>query len=608
MSKICGVFHIKRGSMSGDNAAEHAAGQLSDRTSGRELRIIVDACLTNRTELFEKFGVFSSEQKNITDAQLILEAYRRWGEECPARLAGDFAFAVWDKAKKKLFCARDHFGGSTLFYHFDGERFIFASEPAGILSREKVAKKFNRKKLAGYLLAEPHTLARDESWYEGILPVFPAMSLTVDERGVKSRRYWEPEPGKIAPDSPDKEILGAFRELFFEIIRARLENNPAPAALLSGGLDSSSIVSTAAKILEKQNREINVFAGVIDDDENGRFSDERGYIDRFKNFPNVRINYVTAPGAGPFSGLDEIFEHYHTPQLTSRHYLYRAFVRGARSIGARVLFDGCFGEMGATSHGRGGLAEMFAGFRWAGLWRELRLRKRLYGDSIRYNLRAHVINPLLPEFVVNLRRHGRLRGGIPYNPHHPLRADLARDLLAGVDLTLYLPSRTRPDHRRNQINDMILLQKIMTENFPLTYGREPVELRYPMLDKRLIEFTAAVPVGLKFRNGYSRYLIRAALDGVLPPEIQWRTSKTPFSPDYLRRYERQIDRVRELLAAIGPRDPLREILDIEKIRGWAELPVAVGDIYNANELIARDHLPQAVYLIYFLRQFPEFRP
>jgi hypothetical protein len=126
---------------------------------------------------------------------------------------------------------------------------------------------------------------------------------------------------------------------------------------------------------------------------------------------------------------------------------------------------------------------------------------------------------------------------------------------------------------------------------------------FPLLDKRLLEFCLAMPAGLAVREGYPRYPIRAALEGILPRRIQWRTSKLPFSPDYFVRYNAQIGIAREFVAAIGPHDPVRTIVDVERLR---TLLVPVDAV--AGSVAARDQVPWTLYLISFLRQFSEFQP
>jgi hypothetical protein len=126
---------------------------------------------------------------------------------------------------------------------------------------------------------------------------------------------------------------------------------------------------------------------------------------------------------------------------------------------------------------------------------------------------------------------------------------------------------------------------------------------FPLLDKRLLEFCLSMPASMDVHEGYPRYPVRAALDGILPPRIQWRTTKMPFSPDYYARYNAQIGIAREFVAAIGPNDPVRTIIDVEKLR---TLLMPVDAV--AGTVAARDQVPLTLYVISFLRQFPEFHP
>jgi len=139
-------------------------------------------------------------------------------------------------------------------------------------------------------------------------------------------------------------------------------------------------------------------------------------------------------------------------------------------------------------------------------------------------------------------------------------------------------------------------------------GSEHISWGLPLLDKRLLVFCLAVPGHLKLRNGIRRYLIRAGLDGVLPSEIQWRETKEPFSVDYHLRYNRQRPQIYKMLGAIKKNDPVREIVDVEALTNMAEPDIASNrgsqspDAFNAMHLV-----PGGIYLIYFLRQFDEFK-
>lgn len=138
-------------------------------------------------------------------------------------------------------------------------------------------------------------------------------------------------------------------------------------------------------------------------------------------------------------------------------------------------------------------------------------------------------------------------------------------------------------------------------------GFERIERRFPLMDKRLLEFCLAAPSKLKVRDGYSRYLVRGALDGLLPKKIQWRTSKEPLAPDFALRYNAQRERAVALLASIGPKDPVRAIVDVDKLESWSTYEMTASRYTSMQNLCAGFGVPQGLYLIAFLRQFPEFR-
>ncbi|NNE66493.1 MAG: hypothetical protein HKN33_07990 [Pyrinomonadaceae bacterium] len=578
---------------------------LSKFQNLRKSKIKADARLTNRTELFDEFGVLLSEQGNFDDSDLIFKAFEKWGTDCVEHLEGDFAFAIWDQKNERIFCARDHLGGTDLYYYRDSSKFVFASTPSGILDFPGIETNLNLNKLAVYLLHEPHTLTTGETWFEGIYPLAAAESLTMDLQGIKKLRYWRPELETSLPFNSQDEILEAFRELFFETVAARLSNHAPNAALLSGGLDSSSIVSVAANLLEKQNKQLTAFAGVLDDRNDSEFEDEREFIEEFESVENVKIRYVTARDAGPFTDLDGFFKNYDTPIVNSRFYLFRAFSENAAEIGAESILDGSFGEFGPTSYCEGGFAELLKRLKWVTLYRELKLRSRLYGQSLRYNLRGNTLNPLLPEFLTNLKSGAPAESEM-MNLNHPLKGSFAKELLSKIELPEYSRRRTLPDHRLNLLRDIRFLFEKSGE-FPSSgFGPVPVELRYPFVDKRLIEFSMAVPLEQKMQNGYTRCLIRNGLDGVLPKKIQWRTSKAPFSPDYLRRYYSQIGDVKIKLEGIKPKDPIRELLDIEKIKAWVKDTIDNPRPGTSNDDAIFRTIPQAIFLIHFLRRFAEF--
>jgi hypothetical protein len=135
----------------------------------------------------------------------------------------------------------------------------------------------------------------------------------------------------------------------------------------------------------------------------------------------------------------------------------------------------------------------------------------------------------------------------------------------------------------------------------------PLEYRFPFIDRRLLHFCLDAPVSFKQRDGFSRSLARIGLKGILPPEIERRTTKTGFSPDYMRRYNRQVAEAVRLLEQVGWGDPVRAVIDVEKVLSYARAITADDEPDALKVQDAMQRVPLAIYTIAFLRQFAEFR-
>src|SRR5262245_10430097 len=117
-----------------------------------DIALTADARIDNRDELINALGLGQSPSREMSDSELIVAAYERWGERCPERLLGDFAFAIFDKRRRSLFCARDHFGVKPFYYYYSGRAFVFASEIKAIFSLREVPQQVNEPRIADYLV------------------------------------------------------------------------------------------------------------------------------------------------------------------------------------------------------------------------------------------------------------------------------------------------------------------------------------------------------------------------------------------------------------------------------------------------------------------------
>jgi asparagine synthase (glutamine-hydrolysing) len=542
------------------------------------LTIVADAEIHNRKELAARLDC--SEISVSSDAGLILRAYEKWGHDCGEYLLGEFAFAIWDSRREQLFCCRDHMGMRPLFYWTNGSGLAFSTHPLSLVGIPRIGRVLNRLSVARFSI--PFVGSRDETLYQGIMSLRAATSLIFNRSGLRMKTYWEPMARPELVPTKEQDAFEALRELLFEAVECRLPRKSGVAAFLSGGLDSSALVSVAARILERTNRQLLAVAAVLPETSKPQFADEREFIDEFRTWPNVTIEYVSPESGGPFDGIEDSSRFEEAPAIYSRQYLSDAAERAAARGGAGILLDGINGELGPTNWGQGYYLEMAANLNWYGLAKELRSLRKVRPISPLRMLGREFLNYLAPS------RHRE--------PSMLLAPDFLLNMAQGPsDHTFHWPDHQR-DHAdaiRRRMARHALRRRVQIGRVP--FGR-------PFLDKRVLEFCLATSGRMKVRGGYQRYLVRRALNGVLPAKIQWRTTKAPFAPDYIKRYRAQLGQAREFVAAIRPGDPVRSVVDVHRLQYLIENPDSPAALSGAIAPI-----PRTVYLICFLRQFAEFR-
>ncbi len=544
--------------------------------------ICADAEIHNRVDILRYLA--SPDLTSLSsDAALLLAAWEKWGESCASYLVGEFSFAIWDPSRRRLFCCRDHLGTRPFLYWREGSRVAFGSDPLSVLSLPGVPRVLNRGKLAaGATRSECGPEMHEETLHAGIFSVPSATSITFEGSTTKKHVYWNPEEVSPSARISEDDVMDGLRELLFEAVKCRIDRKTNIAALLSGGLDSSSVVALAARLLAESNRSVLAIAAVLPESSKPAFTDEREFIDQFRSWAGVKIEYVAPEGGGPFDGIENPTDFAPTPLRYTRQYLSNALQEAVASSGADIILDGGWGEAGPTTVGQGYYLELASRMRWLTLGRELE--------------RSWVVRRLSP--VRAMAREIRPT----YFPNRAIAPQflLSPDFL-GAFPQVPNPAEFRwPDHRRVQTLRILRRMSTHANRTPPVFCGVPAT--FPFLDKRILEFCLKAPGDLKVRDGYPRYLIRRALDGILPKAIQWRTTKRPFAPDYSKRYRSQLGKARAFAAAIPARDPVRTVVDVERLRCLLDQPDSPSGRAGALSLV-----PATIYLICFLRQFSEFR-
>ncbi|MFZ6689837.1 asparagine synthase-related protein [Undibacterium sp. SXout11W] len=541
-----------------------------------------------------------------TDIDLLALAYQRWDLAMPEHLIGDFSFVIEDCSKQRVFGARDALGVHGLFYVRKATQLIVSARVAPLLDHPLVGRRLNHRKLAqsAVILAD----TSNESFYEGVLSLDGGSAFCLEAGGFKTWSYWQSDPER-GLDIPDHEVPEALRALLFDAVGARLPTSSTPAALLSGGLDSSSLVAVAASILKQQNRRLLTISAVLPPHLRGKLVDESAFIRAFSDVDNIDFLDITNEQRGPFDDIDQTLRQHAVPHLGSRHYQYAAFSEAARANGAQTIFDGCFGELGPTHYGNGFYAELFRSGQWLLLAKEVRARANAYRFPVSKVIKSELLKPLAPAFLLKLTGREHRFDLALSSANQPFQhAYLARHLQQSTDEMLTRSNALVQDDRNPRAAHARSIAHVQHSQRPSGNNTNGTQFVFPFLDKRVVEFCLAAPTHLKVRNGYPRSLVRLALDGLLPPSIQWRTSKEPFAPDFHLRYNQQRVIAEELFASIGTNDPVREVVDVARLQMMVKHEMKTNRCDTPADFIAMHMVPKGVYLIHFLRQFSEFAP
>ncbi len=555
--------------------------------AGGKLAITADCRLDNRDELLARLGIRDS---SVADAVLLMRAYLRWGEACPEHLQGDFAFAIWDAERQQLFCVRDHFGVKPFYYHSSDRRFVFASEIGPILDAGGVDMRISEHQISGFLAGMPDD--PQSTAYADIFRLPARHSLTVTGNQVVLRRYWqiEPSPRPMRADAAEE-----FRHLFSQSVRNRMRGTPAVGAMLSGGLDSSSIACVAGLHNAAQRKpKLPTFSLVF---EKGSPMDERPFIEAVLAQQKVDGTLISVGNYAPFAEFERILEEQEETFLAPGLSLTRDIYRTAGAKGMKVLLDGHGGDE-VVSQGHGHLHELADAGKWMELWRELRSASNTYGDGmlgLYYKFltiygpawRVAKIKRFANRVVNKLRRHPAGRPATSWrgliNPDLAMRTDLVERFRRAGYMSPAVSASETLTHRWLLSNGMVPHAFEVLDKAAANFGVEP---RYPFWDKPLVEFCLALPGAEKLNQGFGRSVLRRAMEGILPPAVQWRRDKIDFTSNLVKG---MLGNHRDLLDKVLVKDAAR----IAPYVNLPEVTAAYGRISSQPETAT---LPDVQYV------------
>jgi asparagine synthase (glutamine-hydrolysing) len=479
------------------------------------LTFVFDGRLDNRAELLSRL---SADDARISDAALALQAFLRWQADAASHLTGDFAFVAWDAIRRRLVCARDHMGIRHLHFHSSPRLFVCATDIAQVLAHPDVPREPDAAVAADYIACDVRNSER--TLYRGVNRVPPGHVVVVEQGQVRIERYWTAEPNTPIRYATDREYAAHCRELLTRAVADRMRGDRPIAAMLSGGLDSSSVVCTAWRLVKTDGPRPRPFSMVFPGHAE---SDERPYVQAVARHCGTTAIEVVPDAITAPALIQQARRWTATPAMPADEMastLYAAM----RERGHRVTLTGAGGDF------------LFTGsvFQYADLLRARRpvaaVRRFIddwyAGDTGRspLGLLHHGVWPLLPRPVKDTLRP-LARRAVSYSDH-PEWLCVERTPDDGFPDTPRGGSFATEDMTRHLGSGMHAFFVECAERYAAQAG---IELRHPLLDKRLVQFALDIPDDQRKRGRFTKYVLREALGDDLPEAVRGRRNKGDFA-------------------------------------------------------------------------------
>ena len=548
----------------------HLAPTLSKR-EGEEFRytIVHNGEIYNYVEIKESLAKKGYRFQTQSDTEVIAAAYDCYKEECVQHFDGMFAFVIWDEQEQQLFAARDRFGEKPLYYFFDGEQLLFASEIKALWAAG-IPKAWNHLMLLSFV-ANGHTQnAADPSltFYKDIRSVPPGHYATyqLQNHEWNVHLYWDLD--KLASvQISEADAIEKFQHLFTASVQKRLRSDVAIGTSLSGGLDSSFIVAASSK-LQAANYTHQCFTASFP----GFEKDEVKYAKLVAQQFQLE-QHITEPTVDGFiHDFEKLCYYQEQPFTSSSVYAQYKVMELAKQVGVTVLLDGQGADetlAGYTKYVHWYLQEQIAKLKF-GVAKQERLSFQQNKIPFQWSF-ANYMAAWFP-LPVSTRLEERERKNI-FNQLQ-INGDYAHEHYDKFYSILKPPV--------SKLNDILYFNTMQqglgellhyADRNSMAHGRE---VRLPFLNHELVEFVFSLPSTLKLHSGFTKYILRKTADGILPTEIVWRTEKVGYEPPQKQWLENK--KLQELIMESRKKLVAEKILSTQVL----QQPIHIKSAYETN--------------------------
>lgn len=507
-------------------------GKQPMTTDDGVVTVVFNGAIYNYLELRRELIAKGHPLHSYSDTEVLLYAYREWGEACVERFQGMFAFAIWDAGRKRLFCARDRVGIKPFNYFFDGNTLIFASEIKAILATGLVRAEANTAGLQDYLTFQ--FCLEGKTLFNNIHKLEPGHSLVAhiegDRVSLQVRQYWDVSY-EIDEEHDEAWFIDHLAGLIEDATRMHLRSDVPLGAHLSGGLDSSTVVCLAAELLRGER--IKTFTGAFPE---GPQFDETSHAKTVAAFAGTDYQEIYIQGGTELPDVLPRLMYYMDEPLAGPGLIPQYYVSKLASQHVKVVLGGQGGD------------ELFNGYaRYLVAYLEKCLSGAIYetAQNNKYAVTLESIVPNLPLLkTYKPMLQGLWRDGL-FEPADRRYFKLI-DRSEGMS-TLFSPALFEgaysPFESFQRIFNRAGLDSLINR---MTYfdlkGSLPallhvedrtsmaasIESRVPLLDHRIVEFMARIPPNIKFAGGRMKHLFKEAVRNTVPEVIFNRKDKMGF--------------------------------------------------------------------------------
>ncbi|WP_259312766.1 asparagine synthase (glutamine-hydrolyzing) [Capillimicrobium parvum] len=443
-----------------------------------------------------------------SDTEVLLHAWMEWGEGALDRINAMFAFGVYDERDRSLTLAADPFGEKPLLYVHDDDRLVFASDVQALQEAVPGCGAPDRAAMAAFV-SHGTMPPVDRTFFARIRRLPGGHVLRWRDGDLSIRRYWAPQPVPVPDAYPD--AVAELRELLLDSIRLRLRSDVPVGTSLSGGVDSSAIVTLSAFLAGDHRR--HAFTARFP----GYERDEWRYAEAVARAAGVVEHHAAEPTLETLAGdLRAFVGAQQEPVLKLNQYAQWAVFAAAREAGVTVLLDG----QGADELLAGYI--LTRGFALRSLGPRAMARAYARDPATRLPLRLALARDLMPQAVATRMRArhaspyataaaaARGAAAAPEEPDWPRTRDPLRDQLLREAFFISLPHLLRYGDRNS-----------------MAHSRE---VRLPFLDRRVAELALSLPPGFLLDDGVTKRVLRDAVRDLVPAEVLARRDKVGFEP------------------------------------------------------------------------------